>query len=139
MFHSLRRGLELRVREGGDLNWTPAALLPNLFARKPIDGEVVALAPSDDARVLAICDAHSQFKELRSRFTDAFNVPLDPMVLLVRDDALPNLGGVGPLASFRDIIALSVIPYAGSLGIVYRNGRRIFLLEFVLVLSVDVG
>jgi len=106
-------------------NWSPAAILPNLTADKAVDGEIIALAPSDDPRVLAFCTAHPKFKELISRFTNAFRVPLSPVVQIVRDDVTPKLADVEPLASFRDLVALSVIPYARSLGLVYRNGHRI--------------
>ena len=105
-------------------NWTPAALLPNLHARKPVNGRAVALVPSDDPRILAFCGVHQKLKELLSRFTDAFGLPLDPMVLIVHDDALPKLAAVEPLASFRDLIALSVIPFARSLSIVYGGKGR---------------
>jgi hypothetical protein len=106
-------------------DWTPAAMLPNLTAKKPIEGDVVAFAPHDDPRVQAFCVAHPQFKELISRFTDAFHVPLDPVVLIIRNDVLSELGQVEPLASFRDLVALSVIPYARSLAAVNGNRRRI--------------
>ena len=105
--------------------WSPAAILPNLSAKKAVEGEVVAFAPCDDPRVLAFCAAHPKFKELISRFTNAFNVPLKPVVQIVRDDVMPKLALVEPLASFRDLVALSVIPYARSLGIVYGNGHHI--------------
>src|SRR5260221_3274041 len=107
------------------MNWSPAAILPNLSAKKAVEGEIIALAPSHDPRVSAFCHAHAKFKELMSRFTDAFHVPLDAVVLIVRDDAVPKLAEVEPLASFRDLVALCVVPYARSLGIVYGNGDRI--------------
>src|SRR5258707_15195495 len=100
-------------------SWTPAAILPNLSAKTAFEGEVIALGPCDDARVEAFGSVHPKFTELLSRFTDAFQVPLRPVVLMVRDDALSKLAQVEPLASFRDVVALSVIPYARSLSIVY--------------------
>jgi hypothetical protein len=68
--------------------WIPAAILPNLSARKAVEGEVIALAPRFDPRVHAFCVAHPNFEVLLSRFTDAFHVHLDPVVLIVRDDML---------------------------------------------------
>ncbi|MGO9254766.1 MAG: hypothetical protein ACLQU1_00460 [Bryobacteraceae bacterium] len=106
-------------------DWTPAAILPNLSAKKAVDGEAIALAPCHDPRVQAFCTAHANFNEFISRFTSAFEVPLNPVVLIVRDDVLPKVAQVEPLASFRDLVALSVIPYARSLGIVYSDGHRI--------------
>jgi hypothetical protein len=46
-------------------------------------------------------------------------------VLIVRDDVLPRLARVDPLASFRDLVALCVIPYCRSLAAVYSNPHRI--------------
>ena len=72
------------------------------------------------------CAAHPPFKELISRFTNAFAVHLNPLVLIIRNDALPKVSQVEPLASFRDVAALCTIPYARSLGLVYPNrGHRI--------------
>lgn len=107
------------------MNWTPAIILPNLYADEALDGEVVALAPRIDPRVQAYCGLHSQFRELISRFTDGFGGELNPLILMVRDDVAAKLSRVEPLASFRDLAALAVIPYSRSLA--ERNGlRRIY-------------
>jgi hypothetical protein len=66
-----------------------------------------------------------QFGELLSRFTGAFHVSLNPIVLMVRDDARVNLAKVEPLASFRDVVALCVVPYSRSLSLVNRSVRRV--------------
>ncbi len=100
-------------------NWSPAAILPNLSAEKAVEGEIIALAPSHDPRVQAFCASHPKFEELISRFTDAFDVPLAPVVLIVRDDVKSKLSQVEALASFRDLVALCVVPYARSLGLLY--------------------
>jgi hypothetical protein len=107
------------------MNWTPAALLPNITSKKAIECDVIGIAPSDDQRVADFSRAHPRFKELLSRFTNSFNVPLEPMVLIVRDDVLPKLAKVEPLASFRDLVAVSVIPYTRSLSMVYNGIPRI--------------
>ena len=106
-------------------NWTPAAILANLFASRAVEGGVIALAPRSDPRVVACCAAHPKLGLLLSRFTHAFQVHLDPVVLIVRDDSLPKLAHVEPLASFRDLVALCVIPYCRSLATVYSNPHRI--------------
>lgn len=85
--------------------WTPAAILPNIQAKKAVEGGSIALAPAHDLRVEAFGDAHPKFKEFLSQFTDAFRVPLNPMVLIIRTDALTRLPGIEPLASFRDLVA----------------------------------
>ncbi len=107
------------------MDWSPAAILPNLTAKKAVEGGVVAFVPCDDPRVQAFCAAHSNFRELISRFTDAFGVPRNPVVQIVRNDVASKLTFVEPLASFRDLVALSVVPYARSLSVVYGNPRHI--------------
>jgi hypothetical protein len=104
-----------------NVNWVPAAILPNISAKCAIEGDVVALAPSTDPRVVAFGALHPKFKDLLSRFTDAFRVPAEPVIEIVREDVLAKLSHVEPLASFRDLVALSVVPYARALATVYGN------------------
>ena len=106
-------------------NWTAAAILPNISTRRAIEGDVIALAPRSDPRVNLFCTDHPKFRLLLSRFTDAFQVPVDPVVLIVRDDVLPRLAKVEPLASFRDLVAMSVIPYCRAMASVYKNPHHI--------------
>lgn len=82
-------------------------------------------------------EAHPKFGEMLSRFTDAFHAPLDPVVLMVRNDALPKLNRVEPLASFRDLVALSVIPYCRSLSSVFRELTPHLLFQFLPFLPLD--
>jgi hypothetical protein len=105
-------------------SWSPIAILPNLSSGKVIEGEVVALAGSQDSRIQAICQAAPKFADLLSRFTNAFGVALDPVLLIARDDALPNLTAEA-LLSFRDLVAIGIIPYSRSLNTVYRTTNRI--------------
>jgi hypothetical protein len=111
--------------------WSPIAILPNLRAGKTVAAEfvasashVVAFVGSVDSRVQAICKAAPKLADLLSRFTDAFGVALNPVVFIARDDALPSLTA-DALLSFRDVIAISVIPYCRSLNTVYRTTNRI--------------
>lgn len=106
------------------MTWTPVSILPNLRAANPIDGKVIALAGVSDPRVQAICAASPKFASLLAQFTDAFHVRLDPVVLIARDDTIGRLSGEAFL-SFRDLVAISVIPISRALNTVYRNGDRI--------------
>jgi hypothetical protein len=107
-------------------SWSPIGILPNLRGSKTAAAEFVASAcdtvafvGSDDLRVQAICEAAPKFTDLLSRFTDAFGVALDPVVFIVRDDALSFLTAEA-LLSFRDVVAISIIPYCRSLNTVHR-------------------
>jgi hypothetical protein len=113
------------LRSGGHVNrWVPVAILPNLSGGTAIEAEIVALAPIDDPRVRAMRQAITIFAELVSRFTDAFGVPLEPFVFIARNDAIAKLSS-DALLSFRDLAAISVIPYSRSLNTVYRTTNRI--------------
>ncbi len=107
-------------------NWIPVAVLPNVYTSRTVEGDIVALAPVRDARIQAFLSAHPMFGEFLSRFTDTFNVPLEPVVFIVREDAIPTFVDTqGALLSFRDLTALSVVPYARSHGLVYGRSERI--------------
>lgn len=107
-------------------NWRPAAIFPNFTAQTTVEGEGIAIASNSDSRVVEFGSAHPTFRTFLGRFTDAFSVPLDPAVLVVREDLLTKLGQVEPLASFRDMVALSTIPYARSIAAISKNSRHIF-------------
>jgi len=112
------------------MDWTPAAILPNISAHQAVDGDVVALAPRNAPRVQAFCDAHPVFRDFISRFTDAFNVTLDPVILIVRNDVISKFGQVESLASFRDLVTISVIPYVRAAAAVNGNRHRICYSNF---------
>jgi hypothetical protein len=104
----------------------PVAVLPNIYTRKTVEGEIVALVPPSDARITAYISAHPTFGDFLSRFTDTFNVPLETVVFIVREDAISKYNDAqGALLSFRDLVALSVIPHARSNGLVYGGSDRI--------------
>jgi hypothetical protein len=107
-------------------NWIPVAVLPNLYTRRTVEGEVVALAPAHDARVLAFISGHPKFGKFLARFTDTFQVALEPVVFIVREDTIARFVDTqGALLSFRDLVALSVVPYARCHGLVYGGSDRI--------------
>jgi hypothetical protein len=103
------------------VDWLPAAILPNIFSERAVEGDVIAFAPRDDHRVIEFGVRHPRFKDLISRFTDSFHVPTDPVILIVREDVAGKLAVTDSLASFRDLVALATIPYARALATVYRN------------------
>ena len=104
--------------------WCPMAILPNLRAQGSIEGDVVALASCHDPRVRTLSAEQPKLYEFLSRFTNAFHVPLQPTVLIVHKEVIPALAPTA-LVSFRDLVALCVVPYARSLELVYRPRNRI--------------
>lgn len=104
--------------------WSPIAYLPNVSVGDPIEGEILALVSPGDGRVRAICAHLPLLDDLLSRFTDAFGAQQEPAVLIGRSDKLQTIKPEAIL-SFRDLIAMSVIPYGRSLRTVHRSGNRI--------------
>lgn len=102
-------------------NWLPAAILPNIHGERAIEGDVIALAPLNDPRVIAFGNLHPKFKDLTRRFTDAFREPIQPFIEIIREDVSAKLSYVEPLASFRDLVALSVVPYGRALNTVFGH------------------
>ena len=90
--------------------WTAATVLPNIALQEPIEGGLAALVPRHDPRVKALCREHPNFRKFLAKFTDAFGEKLHPAVLIVRTDAPQSIFNIDALASFRDAIALSVVP-----------------------------
>ena len=104
-----------------DIDWIPAAILPNIASKRAIEGDGIALAPRHDPRVVEFGIRYPRFNDFVSRFTDAFRVPADPVIMIVREDLVGKLAALDPLPSFRDLVALSTIPYARALATVYGN------------------
>ena len=104
--------------------WYPVAILPNLRTRGSFEGDLVALASCHDPRVCAFSAEQPKLHEFLSRFTNAFHVPVEPAVLIVHKDVIPALPPTA-LVSFRDLVALCVVPYARSLNLVYNARNKI--------------
>ena len=107
-------------------DWIPVAVLPNLYTRRTVEAEIVALAPPSDPRVTAFVSAHPMLGAFLGQFTDTFHVPIEPVVFIARADAISQFNDIqGALLSFRDLAALSVVPYARSKGLVYGGADRV--------------
>jgi hypothetical protein len=104
--------------------WSPIALLPNVSAKESIEGEGVAFASVHDVRVDAIRAEVPLFADWLTRFTDAFGVPIEPVVLIIRADMVTRLNA-DALLSFRDLVAMSVVPLSRAMNTVYPNSNRI--------------
>lgn len=105
--------------------WRPAAILANLSLQRAIEGDEIAIAPHRDPRVVEFASIHPNFQKFLGSFTDAFLAPLDPAVLIVHEGPITKLGQVEPLASFRDMVAVSTIPYARSIAAISKNSRQV--------------
>ena len=109
------------------IEWTPVFVLPNVQLHDAIQCGIAALAHAEDERVLDLKRAQPMFCRFLGRFSDNFGEKFQPAVLLLRAGAAPNFREVAALASFRDLIAISVIAYNRALCISHSlNLRPVF-------------
>jgi len=110
-------------------DWTPIFVLPNIPLAAAIGCEIAALAPANDHRVVTIKRAQPAFKNFLRRFADNFGEKFEPSVLILRRDVPAIFRDVTALASFRDLIALSVITRNRALELQYPRGFRVLFGE----------
>jgi hypothetical protein len=85
----------------------------------------MAIVPSDDERVSIYEREFPQFRRFVGKFTDPFGARIAPGILLIRHSA-PNIyRSMEAVASFRDLVALSVIPLQRARSFVSISDRMI--------------
>ncbi|MFT4279537.1 MAG: hypothetical protein QM576_24590 [Rhodopseudomonas sp.] len=94
--------------------------MPNLRVHDAVNGGRAAIASIRDPRIIELANQHSTFRSFIARFKDAFGVAVEPSILIVKKSKSKPLK-LEPLASFRDLVALSVIPYQRAQMIVRRG------------------
>lgn len=104
--------------------WKPIFVLPNIALDEAVDGGIGALVPINDERLAKIVDDHPRFGAFLTQFTDAFGQRLQPCTLLLRRDAPTKFYVVNAVASFRDLIALSVVLYARAQTLLHPHQHR---------------
>ena len=124
---SMTRILAKEQRKGRiDLSdWRVMGVLPNIQLLKSIDSEWIALAPYKDDRVRRLCREQPKLRQFLNSFTDAFKVKVHPAAILLRADAPDALRNVSAIASFRDAVAISVVPYCRALRMVNQQTHRV--------------
>ena len=110
-------------------DWIPIFILPNVQLLCPIECEIAALAPADDPRVVALSCAHPNLGRFLGQFADNFGENVEPAVLLRHADTPPRFQEIETLTSFRNLIAISVVPYNQALKLRKSIGLRILFGE----------
>src|SRR3984893_1782333 len=105
--------------------WIPVFLMPNLRVAHDITVDEMAIVPSTDERLQAYETKHPQFRQFLQKFTDPFGARVSPGVLLLRSDAPETFKSIEAISSFRDLLALSVIPFQRAKGIVHDGSHHI--------------
>lgn len=91
--------------------YEPFGILPNVSLDDAIDGGQMVLAPFGHALLDGVRLQSPAFGEFLSRFTDAFGHRVKPSVILRSQDASKSFQNSDARSRFRDLIALSIIPY----------------------------
>ncbi len=92
--------------------WTPVLALPNLDMRGTLECPYAAIVGPTDPRIWALRDAHPKLTTFLSKFSGQFGEQVWPSLLLLRTDAPPSYYTPEAVSAFRDILSLSVVPYA---------------------------
>ena len=97
--------------------WLPALVLPNVYMTEPVNAGSYAFAPTEDSRVQEINREDADFALFMSRFTDAFQMELRPLIFIVRADVPRDSLSMTTASTLRDCLSASVIPnsYARTL------------------------
>jgi hypothetical protein len=92
--------------------WTPVLALPNLDMRGTLECPYAAIVAPSDPRVEKLRNAHPKLTTFLSKFSGQFREHVWPSLLLLRADAPQSYYTAEAVAAFRDVLSLSVVPYA---------------------------
>ncbi len=92
--------------------WTPVLALPNLDIRGSLECPYAAIVPPTHARVEQLRAAHPKLTSFLSKFSGQFREQVWPSLLLLRTDAPQSYYTAEAVSAFRDILSVSVVPYA---------------------------
>ena len=104
----------------GDNEWIPLGVFPNIHLANPIEGDPFAVVPSTDERVSEWNSGHPHHDLFLRSFTDAFQRPIEPAVLLRRDSVSYGYRLLEAAASFRDITSISITTRCRAMNILHR-------------------
>jgi addiction module HigA family antidote len=113
---SMPKAAQRRDKNEGNMDeWTPVVALPNLDMRGTIECQYAALVPPTDSRAAKLRTVHPKLTTFLSKFSEQFGQQIWPSLLLLRADAPRAYYTAEAVTAFRDIISLSVVPYARAL------------------------
>ena len=67
--------------------WLPVFVLPNVYLKEPVDGEMAAIANCSDLRIQQILSGIPVLAQFVERFGRPFGGSVNPSMLIVREDA----------------------------------------------------
>lgn len=93
-------------------DWVPVLALPNLDMRGTIECDHAAIVSPVDRRVEKLRQDHPNLTTFLSKFSNQFGEQVWPSLLLLHSNAPKSYYTAEAVTAFRDIISLSVVPYA---------------------------
>ena len=109
---------------------TPILMLPNVNVIEPIESTSGLIVSSSDKRLRLLSREHPNFRIFLSRFKNAFGHKVTPSIFALKASADDVLRNTDAIASFRDALAMSVIPYQRALLIQRPNGPYIVWTDY---------
>jgi hypothetical protein len=103
--------------------WVPVWAMPNVTLDAPIEASHVALAPSNDERLLAIALRKPALATFLRAFRNEFETWVSPTIGLVRADAPRRVFTADAVAGLRDAVCISAI-VAGQAQTMERGSPR---------------
>ncbi|WP_456661929.1 hypothetical protein [Bradyrhizobium sp. LB13.1] len=94
--------------------------LPNIRLQEAIEVDGFAVAPVTDQRVQEM-SRNRRFRSFLGRFKTEFGVPVEPAVILWRNDKPDTYRTIAAISGFRDAIAMCVIPMAWALTLKHQR------------------
>lgn len=104
------------------MGWIPVLTLPNVDVQCGAEGKYAAIVRYHDKRLATLRHQHPKFRRFLNGFRDAFGRIERPSVLILREDKYETYRNSEALCAFRDLLAISTIPYARAW--VLKHGSR---------------
>jgi len=122
------------VAEENKLPWAPMFALPNIRLTAPLGVEGFLLVPPSDFRSKAIAAQQKLFGAFLKQFVTEFGDPVEPSIIIWRNDKPDTYRSIPAISGFRDAISMSVIPLAWArslrwnrgMGPVYADSFRVY-------------
>lgn len=94
--------------------WKPLVALPNVEMRGTVECDFAAIVPPTDPRIQKLWTDHPRLQTFLSKFRGQHGAQVWPSVLLIRADAPKTYYTAEAVTAFRDVVSMSVVPYARS-------------------------
>lgn len=110
-------------------DWIPMFAMPNITMMESIESDSVVLTSISDHRVQAVAEEYPSFATYYRSFKDEFGKAVAPAFIICHKDTPPKYRTAEALASFRDLISISIIPINWARAIRYKRQFGIFFAD----------